>query len=417
MTIAATTLRETGRPRGVRGLGLATWHAAGPWVGRLAGPLTIIRLRGWGCLAAALASWILGSVAGWAEFRLAAVFLLALVLVGLASTIGRTTYAVTIDLARLRVKVGEQAQGQVSITNSGRRSVLPARIELPVGHGVAAFGIPRLGSQAQHVELFRIPTSRRAVLTVGPVRSARGDGLGLARRDIRWTDPHDLYVHPLTIPLDGASVGFLRDLEGRPTADLSSSDVAFHALREYTVGDDRRHIHWRTSARVGRLMVRQFEETRRSHLVVVLPTNHGDFADEQEQELAISVAASLGLQAIKEERDLTVACAPRTLHTETGVRLLDDCSRLDPAESHPPVETLAATASALVPDASVAFILVGSTVSAARLRTALVAFSPDVITAAVRCCPGEDLVRRPLGDSTALTVGHLDDLGKAVRSL
>src|SRR5699024_3976677 len=82
--------------------------------------------------------------------------------------------------------------------------------------------------------------------------------------------PHELFDHPRTVRLDEAASGFLRDLEGTPSSDLSSSDIAFHALRDYAPGDDRRHVHWRTTARTGKLMVRQFEETRRSHVVVAL---------------------------------------------------------------------------------------------------------------------------------------------------
>src|SRR5690606_1690719 len=117
-----------------------------------------------------------------------------------------------------------------------------------------------------------------------------------------WTEHVELFVHPRTVPLHGSSSGFLKDLEGRPTKDLSSSDVSSHALREYAPGDDRRHVHWKTSARTGTLMVRQFEETRRSHLAVVLSTNAADYDDPEEFELAVSVAGSLGVQALREER-------------------------------------------------------------------------------------------------------------------
>src|SRR5699024_9984886 len=83
-----------------------------------------------------------------------------------------------------------------------------------------------------------------------------------------------------------------RDLEGTPSSDLSSSDIAFHALRDYAPGDDRSHVHWRTTARTGKLMVRQFEETRRSHVVVALDDLAEHYASDEEFELAVSAAAS-----------------------------------------------------------------------------------------------------------------------------
>ncbi|MEK8225714.1 DUF58 domain-containing protein [Oerskovia sp. M15] len=93
--------------------------------------------------------------------------------------------------------------------------------------------------------------------------------------------------------------------------------MSFHALRDYVPGDDRRHIHWKTTARTGQLMVRQFEETRRSHLAVILSTRSEDYGHADEFELAVSSCGSLGLQAIKEDRgsrswSTTAACAATT---------------------------------------------------------------------------------------------------------
>ena len=130
-------------------------------------------------------------------------------------------------------------------------------------------------------------------------------------------------MHPRTVRLQGAATGVLRDLEGQPTRDLSSNDVSFHALRGYVPGDDRRYVHWRTSARTGVLMVRQFEETRRTHLAVALAADPAEYATTDEFEVAVSVAASLGAQALREERPVSVCVGGRLLTGTTGRRLLD----------------------------------------------------------------------------------------------
>ncbi len=117
-----------------------------------------------------------------------------------------------------------------------------------------------------HEQTFPVPTARRGVLEIGPARTVRADPVGLVRREVVWTDRTQLFVHPRTIGIPSMSTGLIRDLEGLADADLAASDVSFHALREYLPGDERRHIHWRSTARTGRYMVRQFEETRRSHL-------------------------------------------------------------------------------------------------------------------------------------------------------
>ena len=197
-----------------------------------------------------------------------------------------------------------------------------------MGAATAVFHLPRMKPQQVHEDLFTIPTARRAVIVVGPVRSVRADPLHLLRRQVLWTEPEDLYVHPRTVALAGSAAGFIRDLEGMPTTDLSSADVSFHALRDYVPGDDRRHIHWKTTARTNKLMVRQFEETRRAHLAISLSINTDEYASEQEFELAISAAASIGRQAIREQRELDVLTQAGPLRCETGRNMLDGMTRI-----------------------------------------------------------------------------------------
>jgi hypothetical protein len=132
----------------------------------------------------------------------------------------------------------------------------------------------------------------------------RGDPLGLFERAHDRRQAVDLYVHPQTTALEGLSLGHLRDLEGLPVQHLARDDVSFHALREYQPGDDLRHVHWKSTARVGEVMVRQYEETRRSHFVVGLSTLPDEYREAAEFELAISVAGSIGLRALRDSRVL-----------------------------------------------------------------------------------------------------------------
>src|SRR5690606_1264602 len=136
---------------------------------------------------------------------------------------------VSLDLNRDRVVVGERAVGALSLSNPGTRAILPSRVVLPVGSGRGVFAVRRLAAGEAVEELFAIPTARRGVLEVGPVSVVRGDPLGLFERVHNRDEPVDLYVHPRTVRFEGQSLGFLRDLEGMPAADLSPDDVSFHA--------------------------------------------------------------------------------------------------------------------------------------------------------------------------------------------
>src|SRR6478735_10397033 len=235
------------------------------WWGRIAARvahrmrlvLGVVRPAAWVLIAVAVVLWIAGGALGWWELTVAAIVLT--VLLGLCTIflVGRTAYDVALDLTRTRVVVGERAVGALTLSNTSGRAILPSRVVLPVGAGRGVFAVGRLAPGDSVEELFAIPTSKRGVLAVGPVSVVRGDPLGLLERVHRRDQPVDLYVHPRTVAFEGQSLGFFRDLEGLAAHDLSPDDVSFHALREYQPGDDLRHVHWRSTARTGTVMVRQ----------------------------------------------------------------------------------------------------------------------------------------------------------------
>ena len=188
----------------------------------------------------------------------------------------------------------------------GRRIALPGRIDLPVGEGLVEFGVPLLRPGHTVAQPLDIPALPRGIVTVGPATTVRSDPIGLLRREHAFDDVHQLYVHPRTTALPSTSAGLIRDLEGSPTRRLVDSDMSFHAIREYTAGDSRRQIHWKSTAKTGRLMVRQYEESRRSRMAIVLAVAEAEYADADEFELAVACAASLGLRAVRDARDVII---------------------------------------------------------------------------------------------------------------
>ncbi|WP_445154904.1 DUF58 domain-containing protein [Arthrobacter sp. Hor0625] len=377
--------------------------------------LSVVSVLGWAVLAGAVLLWTLGQAYGWQEAKAAAIAAFVLLLLAVGFILGRSSYGVLLDLARTRVAVGDSAVGSITVTNTSARPLLPAALELPVGAATAVFHLPRMKPGQAHEDLFTIPTARRAVIVVGPVRSVRADPLHLLRRQVLWTEPEDLYVHPKTVALGGSAAGFIRDLEGMPTTELSSADVSFHALRDYVPGDDRRHIHWKTTARTNKLMVRQFEETRRAHLAVALSTNTDEYASEEEFELAVSAAGSIGLQAIREQRDLDVLTQQGPLRCETGRNLLDSLTRIVGAPARKDAVDLARSLADTVPNASVVFLVVGSNVTPSQLRSAAASVPPGVRSLAVRVHAGAAPARANIADLTVLTLGDLSELAIVLR--
>ena len=376
----------------------------------------VVSTTGWLVLAGAVVALVLAWVFGWIEFAFLGFTLLAAVLVSIAFVFGRLHYRVGIELQPARVVAGERALGRLVVENAGASTSTPSRLELPVGAGLAEFVVPALASGAEHEELFAVPTNRRAVIVAGPAVSVRGDQLGLLRRTVRWTEPVELFVHPRTSRLRPSAAGLVRDLEGEVTKTITNNDISFHALRAYEPGDALRNVHWRTSARTGQLMVRQYEETRRSQLVLVQVTEREHYASDDEFELGVSVLASIGVQVIRDATRVAVATEALALRTATPTALLDDTSRIEPVRRpFPTVRDFVREATKRLAPPSVVIAVAGSRLPVADLRSIQTLFGPDTETVAFRVELGAASRITRIAGTTVVTVGDLDELSRLVR--
>jgi uncharacterized protein (DUF58 family) len=377
---------------------------------RLPPVLRILTPLGWSVLATVFVAGIVALVFGWVEAAAIALLAALALIAGIPFIIGRPQYRISARLTPPRVVVGHSVTAEVAVQNSGSHATADTTFEMPIGPEHAAFGLPRLGAGERHEQSFPILARRRAILAIGPVRSVRSDPLGLWRRETSWTHPTELYVHPRTVRLEGDTAGLLRDLEGMPTRDLASDDVSFHALREYVAGDDLRQVHWRSTARAQTLMIRQFEQTRRSHLVLALSTSRADYVDDDEFELAVSIAASLGIHALRGGRDVTSVTTDAALPAPTATQLLDRLSGVESSSNPSGVESLARIVARAVPGASVVALVTGSRVPASRLRDAATRIPPTAHVLALRSAPEEPFSRRRIGDLAVSSVPGLDAL-------
>jgi len=379
----------------------------------------VVRPLGWIALVLAALLWFAALTYGWMEALVAAAVVTAVLLLSVPFLFGRTAYGVDLDLTRTRVVVGERAVGALTLTNGTGRALLPSEVVLPVGAGRGVFDVPRLAAGESHEELFAIPTSSRGVLAVGPVSVLRGDPLGLFERTHDRRQAVELFVHPRTTSLEGLSLGQMRDLEGLPVQQLERDDVSFHALREYQPGDDLRHVHWKSTARTGDVMVRQYEQTRRSHFVVGLSSNPDDYRDPEEFELAVSVAGSVGLRALRDSRILDARTQQGALRADSGRRFLDGLAALEPSRPRDGgVVALAGAMAVGAPQAAVAVLVCGSAVDAAELRLACSRLPYGVRVLAVIADARVDAPSlRRVGEADVVSLGALDQLGRAVRKV
>jgi len=395
---------------------LGVWDMAAP----VRKPIACVTPLGWTVLVLGLLSWGLAHWLGWAEFAVVAAAALVLFVAAALFTIGRMQALVTLEVTPQRVRVGEASMARFEITNSSSRPLMALGVELPVGVSAARYTTPLLGPGASYEDWVTIPTSHRGVVTVGPLKTERGDPFGLVRRRLVWADATTLYIHPKVAMIDEFGTGLLRDLEGQTTQDVSASDLAFHALRDYIPGDDRRHIHWKSSARLTamsgeqKFLVRQYLDTRRSHVIIVTDVNEADYQDDDEFELALSCSASVAVRAITDGKDLTVVCGSLKQRRPAPHLALDTYSRAS-LEKTSLAYDVRCLETDTVSDASLLVLVTGPQVSFTELQMARTLVPMQVRMLVVRVGPGEGIGLRETNGFTEVRLNSLDDLPRALR--
>lgn len=134
---------------------------------------------------------------------------------------------------------------------------------------------------------------RRGVLRFTGVTLACPDPLGLFRALATVPLPQSVLILPRRYSLPAIALpGVAKYQEGGVAlaANVGQSDE-YVALRDYRHGDPLRHIHWRSWARVGRPVVKEFEDEFFVRHALVLDT-FTDYAHSEVFEEAVSVAAS-----------------------------------------------------------------------------------------------------------------------------
>lgn len=430
--VAPWRVRVAGGTAGVRErvAGTAAWAKLARWGGifaDLARPVvdavrvgaSFVSVLGWTTFVLGVVASVAGWHLGWQEFRILGAGLLVLFALSALFTIGRTQLDVAFEVDPLRLTVGDSAAGNLRVTNVARTPLLPVGLEIPVGLSAARFTLPPLRPGGAFSELVVIPTSHRGVIDVGPVRTQRGDPFGLLRREIAWTEQLELFVHPLTVPLESLGAGLLRDLEGQTTNDVSMSDLAFHTLREYVPGDDRRYIHWRSSAKLSgasgqsQFLVRQFLDTRRSHIAVVIDVHPDAYTDDEEFEVALSAGASITLRALADEMDTTIVCGASSAVQPAPHLALDTYSRA----LYGPQSLADATGrlNTLAPDVSAGVLVTGPQTDFDVFLRARAYLAPDVRLVAIQVRLGEELALRDTSGITVMALGSLAELPLLLR--
>ncbi|MER6758472.1 DUF58 domain-containing protein [Micromonospora echinofusca] len=236
-----------------------------------------------------------------------------------------------------RVARGEAAMMTLTVRNAGRLRAASLVAEDRCGDRSVPVPLLRLRPGRDSTVRYEVPTARRGVVPVGPLRVTRRDPLGLVALARPYGGTVPVWVHPRVHPLNAVPTGAGRSLDGR-VDKVPHGSITFDSLREYVVGDELRRVHWRTSARVGELMVRENVDTSLPRIVVLLDNRaaaHPQRVDgvAESFESACEAAASVLVAAYREALPVVLLLVARES---------DDASAGGGAAAQGPLDRLAA---------------------------------------------------------------------------
>ncbi|MBI4295015.1 MAG: DUF58 domain-containing protein [Chloroflexi bacterium] len=223
---------------------------------------------------------------------------------------------------------GESVQLELSLEN---RKLLPLpwiELEEPYSPGLVPLKASGPGDRLSHFTSLlpyrrsrwqeRLLCPRRGYFLIGPSRLTSGDPLGLYRRSQVMDSVLPVVVYPRLLPLPGLELPMRYLLGTRKGPRPSLPDPSLVAgSRDYLPGDPLRHIHWRATARKGRLQVRVMDPSTVQQVVLLFPVDAFRLWEEESFELAASLLASL---------------AHRLVEHRSGVGLLSNTCLVDSRE-------------------------------------------------------------------------------------
>ena len=249
--------------------------------------------RGYAVLAGAVVLYLAGELAGHPLLRVLAGIGVGAVAAAVVTTMFRPKVEISRTVYPDRVELGKPALASLVVRNPTETRQGGFAAGDRVGAEVHKVRLRPLAPGAEATYHYELPTSVRGRLQVGPLVLNRLDPFDLARGDLPAGTIAHLWVHPKRHPVRPASVGHPRHHHDGPITDPPlHGSVDLREVREYVLGDEVRHLHWKATAHTGQLMVREYADPAQPRFTVVLDTRRGAMTPALFEE-AVEFAASV----------------------------------------------------------------------------------------------------------------------------
>jgi uncharacterized protein (DUF58 family) len=256
----------------------------------------------------------------------------------------------------LRLTAGRFVTAAMDVVpEDGRRETLSAfwGAPLPAAAGLEVDPVEAFvetGGRPARVRL-QLRPRRRGRYVLPSFGVARTDPCGLVRSRSVWLPEQVVLAYPRYYTLDELPLPMGRRYQpgGIPLASEVGESMEFVGTREYREGDPLRKIHWRSWARLGRPVVKEYQEEYFSRIALVLDTflpKRPSPRERERFEAAISLLASVAGHFSRSEEVVDIlAAGPDLYEVSTGRSLgyldnvLDVLACLEPSPA-PPFESI-----------------------------------------------------------------------------
>lgn len=210
-------------------------------------------------------------------------------------------------VSQLSGYVGDQLRVTYTLRNTGRVRKPWLEVHNPT---TLPGGLPgralALGGRQERSWLVRTPLVRRGQFRIEPLQIRTGDPFGFFEASAGVGQGATLVVYPRVdpLPLWKLPPANIEGAHSSPERTLQTTPLAT-TVRPYAPGDSMNRIHWRTTARLGEIQVKEFELEQTADAWIFLDLEAAlevGVGDRSTTELAVRVAASISDKAIAENR-------------------------------------------------------------------------------------------------------------------
>lgn len=219
-------------------------------------------------------------------------------------------YTATIQPEKQQTQTGDSIPIKIRVNNPTNKQISKTRINLQVNKHQIQYTLPTLKPGATNQTTLHTGPLPRGITQIGPITHTRKDPLTLIQQHEHWGTNTTIHVHPRTLQLTQQPRGNTNNLTGKPNKQNTQTNLNPDTVRQYTQGDPLRHIHWPTTAKLGKPAVKQFETTQQTTTTLIIDTHNKAYKNQNEFELALSIASSIALN--KHQTTIIYATTPKT---------------------------------------------------------------------------------------------------------